>query len=140
MLLMGACNTEKNENTMISDNPFFQEFDTEYGVPPFDKIENTHYLPAFEEGIKRQEEEIKAIVENEEAPTFDNTILAFDRSGEMLTRTASVFFNLLSADSNEELQNIAKEVTPLITAHSDNIMLNEELFNRVKAVYDARFD
>ena len=139
ILLAGACKNKKATD-MQPENPFFTAFDTPYGVPAFDKIKNEHYLPAFKEGIKRQEQEIKAITDNKEAPDFENTILALDQSGEMLTTVSSVFFNLLSAVSSDSLQAIAKEVTPLVTDHQNNIMLNEDLFKRVKAVYDSRLE
>ncbi|MBP7077620.1 MAG: M3 family metallopeptidase [Bacteroidales bacterium] len=139
ILLAGACKNKKATD-MQPENPFFTAFDTPYGVPAFDKIKNEHYLPAFKEGIKRQEQEIKAITDNKEAPDFENTILALDQSGEMLTTVSSVFFNLLSAVSSDSLQTIAKEVTPLVTDHQNNIMLNEDLFKRVKAVYDSRLE
>ncbi|HOY38803.1 MAG TPA: M3 family metallopeptidase [Bacteroidales bacterium] len=139
ILLAGACKNKKATD-MQPENPFFTAFDTPYGVPAFDKIKNEHYLPAFKEGIKRHEQEIKAITDNKEAPDFENTILALDQSGEMLTTVSSVFFNLLSAVSSDSLQAIAKEVTPLVTDHQNNIMLNEDLFKRVKAVYDSRLE
>ncbi|HQN93151.1 MAG TPA: M3 family metallopeptidase [Prolixibacteraceae bacterium] len=139
ILLAGACKNKKATD-MQPENPFFAAFDTPYGVPAFDKIKNEHYLPAFKEGIKRHEQEIKAITDNKEAPDFENTILALDQSGEMLTTVSSVFFNLLSAVSSDSLQAIAKEVTPLVTDHQNNIMLNEDLFKRVKAVYDSRLE
>jgi len=141
IFLMTACNDKKeSEAISTADNPFFQTYETSYGVPPFDKIENEHYLPAFKEGIKAQDEEIQAIASSEESATFENTILAFDRSGDLLTRVSRVFFNISSADNSDELQKIAKEVTPLISEHNNNMMLNAELFERVKAVYDNRFD
>jgi peptidyl-dipeptidase Dcp len=139
ILLLGACNN-KQPSDMNTTNPFFEEYNTPYGVPPFDLIQNEHYLPAFKEAIAQQEKEINAIVENSEAPNFDNTILAFDRSGEMLDRVSNVFFNILLSDSSEELQDIAREVTPLITDHANNIMLNEALFQRIKTVYNSRLD
>lgn len=125
---------------MKSDNPFFQPFETPYGAPAFDKIKNADYLPAFKEAIKRQEEEITAITSNNEAPTFENTVLAFDRSGKMLTYVSNIFFNVSGADNNEEIQEIAKQATPIITEHGDNIMLNNELFKRIETVYNARND
>ncbi len=139
VLLMAACGSKKTNETK-NENPFFVDYDTPYGVPPFDLIKNEHYLPAFQEAIQRHEKEIEAITANSETPDFENTILALDRSGLMLDRVSSVFFNILSADSNEELQAIAREVTPLITDHNNNTMLNQKLFERVKAVYNNRFE
>ncbi|HQH41845.1 MAG TPA: M3 family metallopeptidase, partial [Bacteroidales bacterium] len=130
--LLAGCTGGKKEN------PFFSRFDTPFGVPPFDKIKNEHFLPAIQEGIKQHAKEIDKIASLPEAPTFENTILALDRSGEMLERVTPVFFNLYSANTNEELQKINQEVTPVLTKHMDDIFLNAKLFNRVKAVYDAR--
>ncbi|NMB73315.1 MAG: M3 family metallopeptidase, partial [Bacteroidales bacterium] len=130
--LLAGCTGGKKEN------PFFSRFDTPFGVPPFDKIKNEHFLPAIQEGIKQHAKEIDKIASLPEAPTFENTILALDRSGEMLERVTPIFFNIYSANTNEELQKINQEVTPVLTKHMDDIFLNAKLFNRVKAVYDAR--
>lgn len=119
-------------------NPFYEEYTTEFKAPPFDIIQESHYLPAFKEGIARQEKEIKAIVNNVEAPDFENTILAFDRSGELLSKVGNVFYNIKETDNNKQLQDIAREVTPLMTRHRDNISMNMDLFKRVKAIYDQR--
>ncbi len=121
-----------------SSNPFLSDFDTPYGVPSFDKIDTSHYVPAFKRGIAEQQAEIDAIVNSKAAPDFYNTIEAFDRSGAILDRVSAVFFSLNSANTGPVLQNIARIVSPLITAHSDNIMLNEKLFHRIKTVYDQR--
>jgi peptidyl-dipeptidase Dcp len=91
------------------ENPFFSRFDTPFGVPPFDKIKNEHFLPAIQEGIKQHAKEIEKIASLPEAPTFENTILALDRSGEMLERVTPIFFNIYSANTNEELQKINQE-------------------------------
>lgn len=120
------------------ENPFFSEFDTPHGVPPFDKIKNEHFLPAIQEGIKQHAREIEKIASRKDTPTFENTILALDRSGEMFERVAPVFFNLYSANTNDELQKINQEVTPILTKHQDDIFLNGKLFSRVKAVYNDR--
>ncbi len=116
-------------------NPFFSEFDTTFGVPPFDKIKEEHYIPAFTEGIRVHDEEIAAIINNSDPPTFKNTIEALETSGSMLTRVANVFFALNSANTNETMQGIAKEVGPRLAEHQDNISLDEDLFRKVKAVY-----
>ncbi len=121
-----------------TQNPFFAEFDTPYGVPPFDKIKTEHYMPAFIEGMRQDSLEIEAIANNPEPPTFANTIEALEYSGEMLDRVSSVFFNLYSADTDKDMDAIAEKVTPLLTDHSDNIRLNAALFKRIKAVYDER--
>ena len=119
-------------------NPFMQEWDTPYGVPPFDKIKTEHYLPAFEAGMKQQMAEIKAITNNKQAPTFENTILAFENSGSLLNKVSGVFFNLTECCNSPEMEAIAEKVYPKLSQHSDNIMLNAKLFARVKAVYDQR--
>lgn len=132
-IVMQACNSEVKQ-----DNPFLKEFDTPYGVPPFNLIRNSHYLPAFKEGIRQQEKEIDLIVENPEAPTFANTVEALEKSGQLLNKVSGVFFNLQAANTNDSMQMIAEEVTPLLTAHNDGINLNEKLFARVKTVYDNK--
>ncbi|MFV0346730.1 MAG: M3 family metallopeptidase [Bacteroidales bacterium] len=135
---MSSCNKKAEQTATSGDNPFFAEFDTPFGVPPFDKIKKEHYLPAIKEAIKRHSAEVDVIVNNSEAPTFDNTILAFDRSGEMLSRVRLVFSNINSADTDDEMQKLAREITPLTTAHNDEIKLNDKLFQRIKTVYDQR--
>jgi len=125
---------------MNKENPFFSEYQTPFGVPPFDFIETKHFLPAFEEGIKKHELEIDGILKNEEPASFENTIEVLDRSGELLSKVSSVFYNLTSCNTNDELQAVAKEVSPLISQHGDNIRLNPELFKRVKEVYDGKED
>ena len=120
------------------ENPFFKPFSTPHATPPFDKIKTEHYEPAFDEAIKQHQVEIAAIAANPAAPTFQNTIVAMEYAGEMLNRVSSVFFNLLSSESNDEMMNISQRVSPKLSEHSNNISLNETLFQRVKAVYDAR--
>jgi peptidyl-dipeptidase Dcp len=127
---------EKKENTTM--NPFFQAYDTPYNVPPFDKIKNEHFKPAILEGIKKHEEEINAIANASATPTFDNTILAMENAGELLSNVNVVFSNLNSANTNKEIQNIAKETAPNLSAHRDNIYLNEKLFARVKALWNQK--
>ena len=136
LLLLSGCQSNKSE----SMNPFLSEYDTPHGVPPFDRIENSHFVPAFKEGIRRQEAEINAIVNSGEAPSFENTITAFDLSGEVLRRAGGVFYRLLSAETSDELDSIAEVLVPLTSAHRSNMMLNEGLFARVKTVYDSRED
>ena len=121
-----------------SENPLLVEQNTPFGVPAFDKVEIEHYLPAFQEAIAANEAEIEAIVNNPEAPTFANTIEALDRSGELLDKVVGVFFNVLEADGNDEMNKIAEEVTPMLSSLSDGIILNDALFQRVKAVYEQR--
>ncbi|MEA4984639.1 MAG: M3 family metallopeptidase [Paludibacter sp.] len=118
-----------------SKNPFFSEYENEYGIPPFEKIKTEHYLPAFKEGINQQQAEFDAIAENTEAPTFENTIEALELSGVLLDKVSSVFFNLYSAETNDELAEIANEVSPLLSEHGDNLYLNDKIFARIKTLY-----
>lgn len=122
----------------MTENPFFKEYDTPFQTPPFDKIKEAHYLPAFKEGIAQQQREIEAIVTNPEPPTFQNTIEALERSGALLTKVSDVFFNLTGSNTNDNLQAIAVEVSPLLSKNDDDINLNAKLFARVKAVYDQK--
>ena len=133
MLAMASCG---NKNNM--ENPFFAEWDTPYGLPPFEQIKAEHYMPAFEEGMARQKAEIDSIVNNPEAPTFENTIEAMEYSGELLDKVCGVFFNLSECENNDEMEAIAEEVTPKLSAHGDDISLNAKLWDRVKAVYDQK--
>lgn len=119
-------------------NPFLQPYKTPHGAVPFDKIKMEHFIPAFKEAMKQQDEEIAAIVNNKQKPTFQNTIEALERSGRLLDRVSHVFFNLNSADTNDQMQTIAEELSPMLTEHANNITLNEKLFARIKAVYDQR--
>ncbi|MDO6736856.1 M3 family metallopeptidase [Wenyingzhuangia sp. 2_MG-2023] len=120
------------------NNPLLQEFNTPYTTAPFEQIKNEHYQPAFEQAIKESKAEIDAIVNNSEAPTFENTIEALDFSGYKLSRISSIFFNLNSAETNDEMQKIAQEVSPILTAFSNDVSLNFELFERVKTIYEQR--
>lgn len=124
--------------SMADENPFFKPYDTPYGTPPFDKIKIEHYEPAFDEAIRQHRVEIETIAANPFAPTFRNTIAAMEYSGEMLNRVSGVFFNLLSAESNDEMMMISQRLSPKLSEHSNNINLNEKLFARVKTVYDNR--
>jgi peptidyl-dipeptidase Dcp len=121
------------------ENPLLQMWDTPVGVPPFDKIETSDYIPAFQQAMLEHNAEIETIA-NVEEPDFDNVILALDRSGIVLSRISSVFFNLHSAETNDEITAIANEVTPLITEHQNNIMLNAQLFQKIRTVYDKRLE
>ncbi|MGI6815034.1 M3 family metallopeptidase [Bacteroides sp. KG123] len=125
-------------NDISSQNPFFETYSTPHGVVPFDKIKTEDYEPAIQEGIRRQNAEIEFIITNRETPTFTNTISAYEKSGEMLQRVSSVFDNLLSAETNEELQELAKTIMPLMSEHANNISLNELLFARIKTVYEQQ--
>lgn len=132
--LVTGCNGDKKQ-TM---NPFLSDYDTPFGVPPFHLIETGHFIPAFQAGIRQQETELDAIIRQSAAPTFENTIAAFDASGEILRKVGGVFYRLRSAETNDEIDSIAKILVPITSAHQSNIMLNPELFARVKSVYDNR--
>ncbi|MEX0986765.1 MAG: M3 family metallopeptidase [Bacteroidales bacterium] len=132
-LIIASCNTNKKEM-----NPLLAEFETPFGVPPFDLIENEHYMPAHIRAMELHNEEIDAITGNKEAPTFENTIAALDYSGEILNRVSSIFSNIRSANTNDEMQDIAKELVPLSSEHRSNISLNSELFARIQSVYNQR--
>lgn len=136
-LIAGSCSQPK-QPARDMNNPFFKEYATPFQVPPFNEIKLEHYLPAINAGIEDHLAEIKAITDNKEEPTFDNTIRAFDQSGLLLNRVNLTFSNLNSANTNDEMQALAREITPKISTHSDNIMLNTALFNRIKAVYEKR--
>jgi peptidyl-dipeptidase Dcp len=120
------------------ENPLLGEFDTPFQVPPFDKIQEEHYLPAFKEGMEQQNMEIEAIVNNPETPTFENTIEAMEGTGSLLRRVGNVFGVLNGSMTNDNMQKIAKEVAPLESKHEDGIRLNEKLFQRIKAVYEQK--
>jgi peptidyl-dipeptidase Dcp len=127
---MSGCGTDRN--------PFFTEWDTPHGTPPFDQISMDHYRPAFEKGMSLHNEEIQLIGSNRIEPTFQNTIEALDRSGAALRRVENVFDAMLSSMSNDQMREIAEEITPKMSKHEDDILLNDELFQRVKTVYDQR--
>lgn len=120
------------------NNPFFTPYTNKYGAPPVDQIKDEHYRPAFKEGIKQQEAEIKAIANNPKPATFDNTIAALDYSGDLLKNVSSVFYNLYSSNTNDEIAKIANEMSPVLSAHNDNIYMNDKLFARVEKLYKAR--
>ena len=128
----------KQVKISTSMNPFFESYNTPFEVPPFDKIQNRHYLPAFEEGIKQHNQEIKAITDLDKAPDFVNTIEALDYSGSLLKNVNHVFSNLKESVTNDSLQEIARTVAPLLSKHTDEVNLNEALFAKVKGVYDCK--
>ncbi|MFH1195646.1 MAG: M3 family metallopeptidase [bacterium] len=121
-----------------SDNPFFKEWKTPFQTAPFNEIKEEHYMPAFEEGMKIQKQEVDVIINNPEAPTFENTITAFEKSGELLNKVSNIFYGLLGVATTEGIQKIAEEIAPVFAKHSDDINLNEKLFARVKALYDKK--
>jgi peptidyl-dipeptidase Dcp len=129
-----SCTSSKKGN----ENPFFTEWKTPFGVPPFDQIENEHYMPAIDSGIAQARAEIEAITSSEAAPTFVNTVAAYDRAGELLNKVASVFYSQTSANTNDTLEQLQMEIAPKVSAFSDEVLLNAGLFKRIKAVYDDK--
>lgn len=134
---LSACTTKSTEQ-YIDMNPFFSTTNTPYGIPDFEQIKESHFVPAMREGMRIQKEEVNQITRNKEEPTFDNTILALENSGQLLNQVVTIFYNLNSANTSETLQKIAQEMAPELTAHSDDIALNSKLFKRVKFLYDSR--
>ncbi|MFO7874845.1 MAG: M3 family metallopeptidase [Bacteroidales bacterium] len=120
------------------ENPFFSDYDTPFDAPPFDQIDNEHFMPALEEGMRQHKAEIEAIVNNPEEPTFENTILAYDEAGRMLSKVSAVFGGLRSAETNDRLQEIAREATPMLSEHRNSISMNQDLFERIESVYEQR--
>ena len=137
-LIFCAAGPVRGADRAATDNPLVAEWDTPFGVPPFKWIENRHYLPAFEEALRVHREEIAAITANPEAPSFENTLVALDGAGALLSKVSRVFYSLLSARTDDEMNEIAKTVSPMLTKHKDGILLDAVLFARVKAVRAAR--
>lgn len=135
-----SCNQENKAGTLGSDNPLLAAYDTPYEVPPFNLIKNEHFKPAILEAIRIHHGEIEAIANNTAAPTFENTVVAMENAGSLLTRVNTVFSNLNGAHTNDTLQAIAKEVAPDLSRHLDNIFLNPRLFERVKKVWNTQLD
>ncbi len=147
ILLFLSCkenkNTDKNSSITTIDstmntNTLLAEWDTQFGVPPFDKIKSEDYLPAFKEAVSLHKKEISVIVNSKEKPTFKNTVEAIETSGKMLSRFTSVFFAISAANTDDVLKETRKSISPELTAHFDEISLNTKLFNRVKAVYEQK--
>src|SRR5688572_21466081 len=122
----------------VSANPFFAPSTLPYQLPPFDQIKDEHYAPALEKGMAEQRAEVAAIAANPAAPTFENTIVALEKTGEVLNRVSAVFFNLAGANTNPAIQAVQAEFAPKLAAHSDAILLDGKLFARIKALYDRR--
>ena len=137
MALAMACGGSGDSGD-TGENPILAEWDTPYGVPPFDQIQEADYLPAFREGMAEHKVEVQAVIDNPDDPTFANTIEALERSGAQLTKASNAFFPVRSAHSNEEIRAIAAEIAPEFAAHFDDIRLNPDLYARVKVVYDQR--
>jgi len=134
LMTVASCSSPRKSG----ENPFFGAWDTPYGVPPFDRIAPEHFMPAFERGMSLMNAEIDAIVSNNDEPTFENVIVAYDEAGKMLAQTELVFGMLCAAENSPALQAIQEQAAPVLTAHYDKIRLDEKLFARVKAVYDRR--
>lgn len=139
---LAACNNAGNDKNTANikdvNNPFFTKSSLQYQAPEFDKIKTDHFKPAFDSGMVQQNAELEKIVANTEAPTFDNTILPLETSGEILKRAQLVFFNFTSANTSDEIQKLEEEYAPKFSAHNDGIYLNDKLFQRVKAIYNSR--
>ncbi len=136
VVLVSACGSSATKTP--EENPFLTEYTTPFGVPPFESIQMEHYYPAFIQGMEEQAAEVKAICENAEAPNFVNTIVALDQSGPLLRKVSSVFYGQASANTNDQLDSISRELSPLLSKHRDDISLNPQLFGRVKALYDQK--
>src|SRR5690625_17303 len=141
-ILISGCaeSGEDMDQKIDGDNPFLVESDLPYSAPDFSKIKNEHFRPAFLEGMRQQQENVKAIAESSEEPTFENTVLALEKSRELLTRVSQVFYSLTSAHTNEVLQEIESEMAPKLAAHNDEIYLNDQLFQRFKILFDQKED
>lgn len=137
-LLVGCNNETKKEEAVDLKNPLLAKYETNFEVPPFDLIKDEHFRPAFKEALKVHEAEIDSILKIDEPATFANTILALENAGQLLNRVSTAFYNLNSANTNDTIQAIAKDLAPVMSAHRDEINLNPELFKRVKTVYDQR--
>jgi peptidyl-dipeptidase Dcp len=143
MLFVNSSKAEKKVDEKVltktiteAKNPFFEEWKTPFGVPPFDQIKDEHFLPAFKKGMEIEIKEIDTIVNNTEAPTFENTLVAMEKTGELLNKVSRIFFHLNDADTSDTRKAIANDVTPLLSKHRNSISLNEKLFLRVKAVHE----
>ncbi|MCX6133086.1 MAG: M3 family metallopeptidase [Ignavibacteriales bacterium] len=136
--LLSALSVAQQNQAATGSNPFFSEYTTPFKTPPFHLIKFEHYMPAFLKGMEVHKEEIEAIITSAEPPTFENTIVALEHSGALLDKVNAVFGSLRGANTTDELQKIANEVTPLLSKHRDDINLNPKLFLRVKAVYEKR--
>ena len=135
LLVLVTMMTTKAETT---ENPLLKTFENIHQTAPFDKIENEHFLPAFNVAIEETRAEVQAIINNPEAPTFENTVVAMSKSGDRLSTIRKIFFNLNSAETNDEVQKIAQEVAPMLSEFGNDISLNPDLFARVKVVYEQK--
>jgi peptidyl-dipeptidase Dcp len=135
-LIMTIFTTTSNIASPV--NPFFTDYDTSFQIPPFEEIKMEHYKPGFEQGMQEHLDEINDITDNKDVATFENTIVALERTGETLDKVSDVFFNLLSSNTNDQMDSLAQEISPKLSAHRDTILLNKDLYSRVKSVYDSR--
>ena len=132
--MMAACTQTKN-------NPFLEEWNTPYGIPPFEKIQLTDYIPAVKAGIEEQNKELEAILNNQDAPTFENTVAAYELSGKTLTKTTAVLFNLQETEGSDEMNKVVEEATALMTEHEDNIsMMDVDKKAKMLAEKDGELD
>lgn len=138
LFITGLLLSCKNNKSMNQKNPLLSDFITPYQTAPFNDIKPEHYMPAFLTAMEKGRSEIAAIIANSSAPTFSNTIETLENSGKLLGRISSIFFNINSAETNEDIQSIAREVSPLLSEYANDIWLNQALFNRVKQVYDGK--
>ncbi len=139
-ILLSSCNSDKCEKTEADGNPFFVEYNTPHQTAPFDQIKFEHYKPAFLEGMKREQAEVMAIASSKEEATFENTIEAFEKTGDLLSKVSNVFYAQKGFNNNDSISALAKEMSPLFTKHGADISLNENLFKRIKMVYAKKAD
>jgi len=139
-VLLSSCNSDKCEKTEANGNPFFAEYNTPHQTAPFDKINFEHYKPAFLEGMKQEQAEVMAIANSKEEATFENTIEAFEKTGDLLAKVSNVFYAQKGFNNNDSISALAKEMSPLFTKHGADISLNENLFKRIKMVYAKKAD
>lgn len=138
VFILSVCSMTYSYASKPDQNPFLTEFKTQFNAPPFNLIKIGHYEPAFLEGIRQQNAEIKAIIANKAKPTFKNTIVAFDNSGSILRRVGGVFFNLTEAETNDSLTALSIKMAPVLSEHSDNVYLNKALFKRINTIHDQK--
>ena len=132
-----SCNNQELEKDTIEEyamNPFLKEYQTPFKIPPFEEIKFEHFEPAFMQGMKEHQEEIKEIAENPNEPTFKNTLEALESSGETLDKVSNVFYNLLGSNTDDEMDALAVKMSPLMSSHNDQILLNQSLFKRIKTL------
>src|SRR5690606_9493207 len=137
-LVVGCNNQESKQKQEDLKNPLLTAYETPFEVPPFDQIKDEHFRPAFKEALSVHNAEVDSILNNQAEASFENTIVALENAGQLLNRVSTVFYNLNSANTNDTIQAIAKDMAPVLSAHGDEISLNPKLFERVKAVYSKK--